>query len=154
MKKSITLCTLIAIAIIATSFIKFNNHNKPDDFPPIQKYFDKLEKTEFDVGQVIVSQKLNKKTFKLAINRSGYILKENYENINWEEFNRVYFKNIENNVTECEFQFFEEMKLTRIYSEDNNERIQQTDNFTCYIFTKDKDEVEKIIKEFLDTLEQ
>jgi hypothetical protein len=141
MKKRITLFALILISFATISFI---NHDKQTDkFPQIQKYLESIKEMEMKGEKPMkISQKLNAKTFTYITNWYDVVSKDYYENISWKYFDYVDYTKVDDKYTKCDFKFSSNMKLT------TNDSTEKTDYFTCYIFTKDKKKVEKIMEEF------
>jgi hypothetical protein len=141
MKKLITLFALIGISFATISFINYGKQT--DKFPQIQKYLESIKEMEMEGEKPMkISQKLNAKTFTYITNWYDVVSKDYYENIPWKYFNNVDYRKVDDKYTKCEFKFSSNMKLT------TNNSIEETDYFTCYIFTKDKEKVEEIVEEF------
>ncbi len=141
MKITITLFTLIGIAFITSSFINYGK--QIDKFPQIQKYLECIKEMKMDGEKPMkISQKLNAKTFTYITNWYDVVSKDYYENIPWKDFNSVDYTIVDDKYTKCDFKFSSNMKLT------TNNSTEVTDYFTCYIFTKDKEKVEKIVEDF------
>ena len=156
MKKRITLIALIGISFATISFINYGKQT--DKFPQIQKYLESVKKINMDGEIMQISQKLKGKIFTCnTIWDIGDKKNFYYENMNWESFSSLEFKELKENnkYTICIFYFGDKMKLTTTHSFESTP-TNSTENinyFTCYIFTKDKKEVEKIMEEFEKNIE-
>lgn len=155
MKKLLTIFAIIGFFFISISHVY---SQKTDEFPQIQKYLDKLTKLEMGDGDepIKIKQVLKGNSLTAIRDWAGDVDKEHYENIPWHKYFYIHFFETGKlkEYSRCIFYFRSFMSLTTITKNmgDTKDSIKKDDEITelsILIHTKDQEEVEKIVKDFI-----
>ncbi len=142
MKRIITLCLFLVISILS---ISFSNKN---DFPPVQKYLDKVITVIHGGEPVEISQKLTKNSYTSTIKRkNGYKTYDKYEKIDWTQYNRLETAVIKEKYLRCNLYFNKKIDYTTSDDEEADE-TEQVYSFECFILLEDKEAFYDVIKDW------
>lgn len=129
---------------------------KIGNYPEIQKYLDKLKKLELGDGDepIKITQVFKGNTYTAIREQGGDVDKDYIENIPWDKYFYVHFYERKGGYSECIFFLKDFLNITSTskYLGDKKESVKhnnETKEFSIMIFTKDTEEVKKIIDEFI-----
>lgn len=136
MNKAITICLFFVIAITLTSLTK--NHEQLDEFPPIQKFLDKIKQQELEGEDPMkISQKLEGNTFTYITDWYDIVSKDFYENIDWNQFSRVREETMTDNIIKCEFYFYRNMQLSS-YNNSNEKTLDEKNKLFHLLYSRER----------------
>jgi hypothetical protein len=154
MKKAFLFCVLITTILITSGFVHNSYFNQSDDFPPIQKFLDKVKGEKFVTSGVydkdkMVSQIITKNTF-TEITQKNKINKTIFSNINWQSFYNVNFYSVRETkkIIKCRFEFRDYITFTGYNDKDEVLYSGKEKIFDCYLYAKDEKDVLKIIEDW------